>query len=52
MSLIIPPELHRQFKIATAAEGKQMTEVLLEFIQQYVHKKLPASLAAKKGGRK
>ena len=52
MSLIIPPDLHRQFKIATAAEGKQMTEVLLDFVREYVKKNLPGSLAAKKGGRK
>lgn len=52
MSLIIPPALHRQFKIATAAEGKQMTDVLLEFIQEYVHKHLPAALKPNTGGRK
>ena len=52
MSLIIPPDLHRQFKLATAAQGKEMTEVLLEFIQQYVNKNLPASLAKNPGGRK
>ena len=51
MSLIIPPDLHRQFKIATAAQGQEMTEVVLEFIRQYVKKHLPASLAKKTGGR-
>ena len=51
MSLIIPPDLHRAFKAAAAAEGKEMTELILEFIQQYVKKHLPASLAKKTGGR-
>lgn len=51
MSLIIPPNLHRQFKIATAAQGEEMTTVLLEFIRQYIQKNLPAALAKKTGGR-
>ena len=53
MSLIVPPELHRQFKLATAAEGREMTEVLLQFMRQYVEEHLPAALKQKKtGGRK
>ena len=53
MSIIIPPELHRQFKTATAAEGKEMTAVLLDFVRQYVKEHLPAGLKQKKtGGRK
>lgn len=51
MSIIIPPELHRQFKTATAAQGKDMTTVLLNFIRQYVDKNLPAPLANKTGRR-
>ena len=52
MSLIIPPELHRQFKLATVADGKDMTEVLLDFIRQYVKEHLPAGLKQNKtGGR-
>jgi len=36
MNLNVPLELHNAFKSATAAEGKTLTDVLLEFIQQYV----------------
>jgi hypothetical protein len=36
MNLNVPIELHNTFKSATAAEGKNMTDVLLEFIQEYV----------------
>jgi hypothetical protein len=51
MSIIIPPDLHRQFKLATAAQGQEMTTVLLELIQKYIKKNLPAALAKKTGGR-
>ena len=36
MNLNVPIELHNAFKAATAAEGVDMTTVLLEFIQSYV----------------
>jgi ParG len=36
MNLNVPIELHNQFKSATAAEGQNMTDILLEFIQKYV----------------
>ena len=36
MNLNVPVELHNAFKAATAAQGENMTDVLLEFIQQYV----------------
>lgn len=36
MNLNIPLALHNAFKAATAAQGKNMTDVLAEFIQQYV----------------
>ena len=53
MSLIVSPELHRQFKLATAAEGKEMSEVLVSFIQDYVEKHLPSAFKQKKtGGRR
>ena len=38
MNLNVPIELHNAFKSTTAAEGKNMTDVLLEFIQEYVSK--------------
>lgn len=52
MSLIIAPELHRAFKVATAYEGKEMSEVLIEFIKQYVQDHSPkAQPSTKKAGR-
>ena len=38
MNLNVPLELHNSFKSVTAAEGKNMTDVLLEFIEDYVMK--------------
>ena len=38
MNLNVPVELHNSFKSVTASEGKNMTDVLLEFIQSYVEK--------------
>ena len=39
MNLNVPLELHNSFKSLTAAQGQNMTDVLLEFIQQYVKSK-------------
>ena len=36
MNLNVPLELHNAFKSTTAAEGKNMTDVLLDFIKDYV----------------
>jgi predicted DNA binding CopG/RHH family protein len=47
MNLNVPEELHNAFKAATAAKGLNMTDVLMEFIQQYVSK----STSPKKGRR-
>ncbi len=52
MSLIIPPDLHRAFKMATVAEGKQMTDVLLEFIRKYVEQHQSNAAPNKKRGRR
>lgn len=51
MNLNVPIDLHRRFKMATASEGKEMTEVLLEFIQTYLEKHAPAVRLPRKGGR-
>lgn len=52
MSLIIPPDVLRKFKTACSSEGKEMSEVLRAFIDQYVAEHLPGSHPArKKGGR-
>lgn len=36
MNLNVPIDLHNRFKSLTAAEGQNMTDVLLEFIRDYV----------------
>ncbi|HWT77512.1 MAG TPA: plasmid partition protein ParG [Candidatus Methylomirabilis sp.] len=36
MNLNAPVELHNTFKSVTAAQGENMTDVLLEFIKSYV----------------
>ncbi len=38
MNLNVEVDLHNAFKAVTAAQGKNMTDVLLEFIEQYVTK--------------
>jgi hypothetical protein len=49
LNINIPTELHRSFKSTTAAQGLEMTDVLLEFIEKYVAKHEPAT--PKKGRR-
>ena len=46
MNLNVPIELHNNFKSITAAQGQNMTDVLMEFIRAYVAKHSP-----KKGRR-
>ena len=43
MNLNVEVGLHNEFKAVTAAQGKNMTDVLLEFIEQYVAKNGVAS---------
>ena len=50
MNLNVPVSLHNAFKAATAAEGKDMTTVLLQYIQQYVDKH-PMNKPSGKGRR-
>jgi len=38
MNLNVEVSLHDAFKAATASKGTSMTDVLLEFIQEYVRK--------------
>ena len=47
MNLNVPIDLHNSFKAATAAQGLNMTDVLLQHIQSYVDK-----YAAKPKGRR
>jgi hypothetical protein len=48
MNLNVDVDLHNAFKAATAAQGENMTDVLLRFIEDYVAKK---GVAPKKGRR-
>jgi len=36
MNLNVPLELHNRFKSVTAAQGQNMTDVLMEFIKSYI----------------
>ncbi|HMC31921.1 MAG TPA: plasmid partition protein ParG [Candidatus Angelobacter sp.] len=36
MNLNVETTLHDSFKAATAAQGKKMTDVLIDFIKEYV----------------
>ena len=38
LNVNISEELHRRFKSATAAQGLEMTDLILEWIQKYVDK--------------
>lgn len=49
MNINVDQTLHDQFKAATAAQGKDMTTVLMKFIEDYVEKHFPGGL--KKGRR-
>ena len=41
MNLNVPVELHNSFKATTAAQGQNMTDVLMDFIKAYVAKHSP-----------
>ena len=43
MNLNVPVDLHNSFKAVTAAQGLNMTDVLMEFIENYVDKNSPSS---------
>ena len=49
MNINVEVSLHDAFKAATAAKGQNMTDVLIEFVQEYVAKN---GLAGKKKGRR
>jgi predicted HicB family RNase H-like nuclease len=44
LNLNVETSLHNAFKTAAAAQGKNMTDILLEFIEQYVHEHYPKGL--------
>lgn len=49
MSFIVPPDLHRVFKAACAAEGVEMSQVLLQAIELFVNTHKPAAVSKKRG---
>ena len=49
LNINIELKLHNAFKSAAAAEGREMTELLLAFIRSYVEKH---EAAKQKGGRR
>jgi len=53
MNVNMDANLHAAFKVAAVAQGKDMTTVLIELVQQYVEKHYPKGLpaAVKKGRR-
>ena len=42
MNLNVPVAVHNSFKAATAAQGLNMTDVLMDFIEDYVAKNSPS----------
>lgn len=50
MNINVDQTLHDRFKAATAAQGKDMTTVLMKFIEEYVEKHFPGG-GSKKGRR-
>jgi ParG len=44
LNLNVPIELHNAFKVSTAVEGKNMTDVLIQFIEEYVRERYPKGL--------
>ncbi len=47
MNLNVEVKLHTDFKAVTAAQGKSMTDVLVEFIRDYVQKHQPRERRSK-----
>ena len=50
MTINIDRKLRQAFKAAVSLEGKEMSEVVLQFIESYVRAHMPAALP-RKGGR-
>ena len=48
VNLNIPIELHNSFKAATASQGLNMTDVLMEYIQSYVAEHSPSAKQPKR----
>jgi predicted HicB family RNase H-like nuclease len=44
LNIIIEEDLHNAFKAAAAADGKNMTDLVIKFIENYVEKNMPSGL--------
>ncbi len=52
MNLNVEAGLHNQFKAAVTLQNKNMTDVLLDFIRDYVQKHLPEAAGKSKKPRR
>jgi len=50
LNMNVPRDLHDAFKAAAAAEGRQMTDVLMDYIRKYVEQHQPDR--GRRGGRR
>jgi hypothetical protein len=48
MNVITPVELHNAFKAATAAQGLDMSTVVLDFVRDYVARHSPSTKQTKR----
>jgi len=51
LNINVDEKLHTSFKVVAAMQGKRMTDLLLDYMQQYVREHMPAGLP-RKGGKK
>jgi len=52
LNINIEKDLHYRFKVAAALQGKRMTAIVVELIQNYVHQQNLPSRLPRKGTRK
>ena len=51
LNINVNEKLHSSFKAVAALEGKRMTDLLLEFIEEYVREHMPSGFPRKSGKR-
>jgi hypothetical protein len=49
LNINIEKDLHYRFKVAAALQGKRMTDIVVELIQNYVDQQNPPSRLSRKG---
>lgn len=50
LNINVDEKLHSAFKAAAALDGKRMTDLLIEFVEEYVREHMPSQVPRK--GRK